>query len=76
MRRAGAAAAGTPMQAEAAAAPVRAAVAMQPAEAGEAVPPWRALVFVAGDADAAVAIRWVAITVVLAAAAVLAALCA
>lgn len=45
------------------------------AEAGEP-PPWRALVFVASDADAAAAIRWALVTVILAAAAVLAALCA
>jgi hypothetical protein len=38
--------------------------------------PWRALVFVADDTGAAAAIRWAAVTLLLAAAAVLAALCA
>ena len=45
-------------------------------EAREVGPPWRALVFVEGEAGAAAAIGWVAVTVLLAAAAVLAALCA
>jgi hypothetical protein len=74
MRRAEAAAASAP--ARAAFTVVRGPAEAAVAEAGEAAPPWRALVFIASDADADAAIRWVAITVILAAAAVLAALCA